>query len=173
MKNKSKMHTDPRANRTPYEAKKYPVVREKIPIKMYKEVQRSLPIICVDVVITDGKNFLLAKRTNEPEKNKWWIPGGRLLKNELLKEAAARVLKQETGLKGNIGDFLGFQELFLSPGYFPDVTAHTIGFVFSAEVPAKSRIFLDKQHSKAEWFSKINPSWHPYVRKFLAEAGFK
>ncbi|MEK7546606.1 MAG: NUDIX domain-containing protein [Patescibacteria group bacterium] len=147
--------------------------RKKIPDKIYREIRRVFPIVCVDVVITNGKKFLLAKRTNQPEKNKWWIPGGRILKNELLKDAAFRVLKQETGLRGKTAKFLVFDELFHSPGYFPGATAHNIAFVFKMNISGNKKFNLDSQNSEAKWFSKIEPSWHPYVKRFLKEAGFK
>lgn len=150
----------------------YPVVQKRVPQKIYKEIHRNVPIVCVDVVITNGKEFLLMKRRNQPEKDTWWLPGGRVLKNELLEDAVARFLKKESGLKGKADDFLGFRELFSSPGYFPGINAHTIGFVFKVNVSANPRISLDQQHSKARWFSKINPSWHPYVKTFLKKASF-
>ncbi len=153
--------------------KRYPVVRKKIPEKIYKEIHRSLPIVCADLVVTDGKRFFLVKRKNKPEAGKWWFPGGRVFKNELLKEAALRFLKQETGLNAGAAKLLGFYEYFASPGYFPGTNAHTIAFVFKIKVPANSKFRLDKQSSDAKWFSNINPVWHPYLKKFLKEAGFK
>lgn len=152
--------------------KKFPAVGKKIPIEIYREIHRSLPVVCVDIIITDGKRFLLAKRSNEPEKNKWWMPGGRILKNELLKEAAARFLKKETGLRGKQYELLGFHEFFASPGYFPGINAHTIAFVFRVKAAGGSRIRLDGQHSEARWFSRVDKSWHPYVKRFLKKAGF-
>ncbi len=146
---------------------------KKIPEKVYREIRRQMPIVCIDVVITDGKKFLLGKRKNQPEKGKWWIPGGRILKNESLQDAAKRVLRQETGLKAKSMKFLGFDELLHSPGYFTGMTAHNIAFVFEAKIGANAKVKLDSQNSKARWFSKINPSWHPYAKKFLKKAGFK
>lgn len=146
---------------------------KKIPEKIYREIRRFVPVICVDVVITDGKKLLLAKRTNQPERNKWWIPGGRILKNETLKNAAVRLLREEIGLKGKIVRFLGFEELFHSPGYFPGANAHNIVFAFKIKISGGKKPTLDGQNSNAEWFSKINTSWHPYVKKVLRKAGFK
>lgn len=153
--------------------KTYPVIRKKIPEKTYREIRRSFPLVCVDVVIADGKKFLLAKRTNQPEKGKWWIPGGRILKNEFLKDAAVRLLKQETGLKAQSIQFIGFDELLHAPGYFPGTTAHNVAFVFKAKIAPRGKFKLDSQNSDGKWFSKIDRSWHPYVKKFLREAGFK
>lgn len=153
--------------------KKYPVVRRKIPEKIYKEIHRSLPVVCTDIVVTDGKKFLLVKRINEPEAGRWWFPGGRVFKNELFKEAALRFLKRETGLKGSAPKFLGFYEYLSAPGYFHGINAHTILFVFKIKVPANSKFRLDEQSSDAKWFSRISPSWHPYLRRFLKEAGLR
>ena len=152
----------------------YPVIRKKIPEKIYREIHRSLPVVCVDIAVTDANGrFLLVKRTNQPEAGHWWFPGGRILKNELLKEAASRLLKRETGLQGSVGALLGFHEYFAAPGYFPGINAHTIAFVFRVQLEKSAALRLDGQSSDAQWFSKINPAWAPYVRKFLKEAGFK
>lgn len=56
--------------------------------------------ITVDVVILTIKNnaiqVLLVKRTTEPFKGKWAIPGGYVRLSENLDEAALRVLKEKT-----------------------------------------------------------------------------
>ena len=56
--------------------------------------------ITVDVVILTLKNnaiqVLLVKRTNEPFKDKWAIPGGYVRLSENLDQAALRVLKERT-----------------------------------------------------------------------------
>ena len=156
-----------------FEMIRYSVVHKKIPVKIYKEIHRSLPIVCADLVVTDGKRFFLVKRKNKPEAGKWWFPGGRVFKNELLKEAALRFLKRETGLNVGAAKPLGFHEYFAAPGYFPGTNAHTISFVFTVKVSENSKFRLDEQSSGAKWFSRINPAWHPYLKKFLKEAGFK
>ena len=56
--------------------------------------------ITVDVVILTIKNnaihVLLVKRTTEPFKGRWAIPGGYVRLSENLDEAALRVLKEKT-----------------------------------------------------------------------------
>lgn len=41
------------------------------------------PLIAIDLIIKnpDG-DVLLGKKLNEPAKDKWFVPGGRILKNE-------------------------------------------------------------------------------------------
>ena len=40
---------------------------------------------------------LLGLRTNEPAKDRYFVPGGMITKNEQLAEAFARIVKNETG----------------------------------------------------------------------------
>ncbi len=58
--------------------------------------------ITVDVVILtikdDNLKVLLVKRTNEPFKGRWAIPGGFIRLSENLDEAALRVLKEKTNV---------------------------------------------------------------------------
>ena len=61
-------------------------------------------LAAVDCIIFgfDGQNLnvLLVKRNLAPEKNKWSLIGGFLAKSESLEKAAARVLKEFTGIEG-------------------------------------------------------------------------
>ena len=58
--------------------------------------------ITVDVVIltiiNNAIQVLLVKRTNEPFKDKWAIPGGYVRLSENLDQAALRVLKERTNV---------------------------------------------------------------------------
>jgi len=57
------------------------------------------PILGVGaVIVCDGK-ILLVKRGSEPGKGKWSIPGGIVELGETVKEAIAREVEEETGLR--------------------------------------------------------------------------
>jgi ADP-ribose pyrophosphatase YjhB (NUDIX family) len=60
------------------------------------------PLVCVVVVIltvrSDELAVLLIKRSGEPEKGLWALPGGLLTEGEGLDSAASRKLVEETGL---------------------------------------------------------------------------
>ncbi|MCR4328835.1 MAG: NUDIX domain-containing protein [Patescibacteria group bacterium] len=156
--------------------KRFLIITDKIPEALYKEIHHYLPLICTDVVVIGGakkKHFLLVKRKNEPEKGAWWFPGGRIFKNELLAEAAARKVKQETGLTPKRLTQLGIYEYFSPVGYFEGMNSHMLAVVYRAEVNIRDTIIIDHQSVDSRWFSAIDPKWHPYLKEFLKKAGFR
>ena len=67
--------------------------------KLYDKIKKSMPLPCVDLLVTHKDNLLLTLRNNEPGKDLWFTPGGRIYRNESLEEAVKRILSMETGLQ--------------------------------------------------------------------------
>jgi colanic acid biosynthesis protein WcaH len=139
--------------------------------KLYRLILKSMPIICVDLVIYKGKEFLLNRRINYPAKNEWWLIGGRILKDEKVSQTIKRKVMEEAKVKGlkNI-EFLGFAETFFKKNMFGD-KSHTINLVFKAETLSKNTVSIGAD-GKLRWFKKINKNWPAYVREFLRKAKF-
>jgi 8-oxo-dGTP diphosphatase len=55
-------------------------------------------IPAVSVALKRGETLLLVKRANEPAKDQWAFPGGRVERGEKLEAAARRELLEETGM---------------------------------------------------------------------------
>jgi len=51
-----------------------------------------------DAVLIENRKILLIKRSKEPGKNLWAIPGGRIEESETAEECLVREMKEETGL---------------------------------------------------------------------------
>ena len=49
---------------------------------LYKDIIKSVPILCVDILINLDDKYLLIKRNDNPLKGEWWVPGGRVLLGE-------------------------------------------------------------------------------------------
>ena len=64
----------------------------------YGDVLDNFVIGCVDVAVHYEGRILLERRKYNPIKDEWWIFGGRMLRNETLKEAAVRGMDRELGL---------------------------------------------------------------------------
>jgi 8-oxo-dGTP diphosphatase len=72
-------------------------------VATYKKEDFARPAITADIVVLTIQNsilkILLYKRTSEPFKNKYSLPGGFVKADETLEEAATRKLEEDTGVK--------------------------------------------------------------------------
>lgn len=65
-------------------------------------------VLAASAVITDGDGrVLLVQRIDPPDAGRWSVPGGRVEPGETTAEAAAREVREETGLEVAVGDELG------------------------------------------------------------------
>lgn len=70
-----------------------------------------VPTVAVGLVARDRHGrLLLVRRGNPPAQGSWSLPGGRVEAGETLAEAAARELREETGLVARIGEVAGVVE---------------------------------------------------------------
>lgn len=73
----------------------------------------ELPLVGVGAIIIRDDRVLLVKRAHPPIQGQWSIPGGVLEVGELVREAAVREAKEETGLIVEPGTLLGVYDRVL------------------------------------------------------------
>jgi len=71
------------------------------------------PLVGVGAVIIEENRVLLVKRAHPPLQAQWSIPGGVLEVGELVREAAIREAREETGLIVEPGELLGVYDRVL------------------------------------------------------------
>ncbi len=109
------------------------------------------PAVTVDIIIfrlsDNNPEVLLIKRGNDPYKGHWALPGGFVDKDEPLETAAARELKEETGLAGIL---LTQMHTFGNPGRDP--RGHTVSVVYVGYLTDESTARAGDDAAAAEWF---------------------
>jgi mutator protein MutT len=74
------------------------------------------PLIGVGAIIVENDRVVLVKRGHPPLAGEWSIPGGMLEVGEMLREAAVREAREETGLTVAPIDLLGVYDRVLREG---------------------------------------------------------
>jgi len=73
----------------------------------------ELPLVGIGSIIIEGDRVVLVKRAHPPIQGHWSIPGGVLEVGEMLREAAIREAREETGLIVEPGELLGVYDRIL------------------------------------------------------------
>ena len=134
--------------------------------QLYSKVVKSIPIACVDILIKNKDNkLLLVKRQNNPAKNCWWLPGGRVKHGEKREDTAKRKAKEECGLRIHKLTNLGTFEIF-----FKNHKAHSITTVYAAKTMGEKHVQLDKQGKKFCWVSNTASEFKK-LHKFIQMIG--
>ena len=124
---------------------------------LWKEIHRSVPIVCVDIAAVFQEKVLLLKRCVEPEAGKWWFPGGRLYRGEQMEEAVRRILWDETGLHVfEPAEFFAWENaLYPASPWGYECGTHTVNFVYKLMLSEKNTeggLRINGLHEGAIWW---------------------
>jgi colanic acid biosynthesis protein WcaH len=130
----------------------------KLPPEQFIEVIEKTPLVSVDLVFRDeGGRVLVGRRANEPARGCWFVPGGRVCKDERIAEAFRRLSAEEIGQAMEIdqGRFLGVYEHLYETNFAgkEGVTTHYVTLGFEVPLGAGAEITLDDQHSDVAWMT--------------------
>ena len=127
-----------------------------LPLETFKTIVASTPLISIDLIVrnTQGE-ILLGKRTNRPAKGYWFVPGGRVLKDETLESAMIRLTKTELNLDSNQTTFKGVYQHFYDDNFSEDnFTTHYVVLAYEMVVDDKLLSLPVEQHSEYHWFTE-------------------
>ncbi|PHQ55914.1 MAG: GDP-mannose mannosyl hydrolase [Sulfurimonas sp.] len=120
----------------------------------FSSVVENTPLISIDLIVKNELGqVLLGKRVNKPAQNSWFVPGGRVFKDETLDDAFSRTVYEELGvqLQRDETTFYGLYEHFYNDNVFnDDFSTHYI--VLAHSFLLKQIPELNKQHSSYKWF---------------------
>jgi colanic acid biosynthesis protein WcaH len=125
----------------------------------FLDVVRLTPLVAFDLIVSDSEGrVLLGRRRNRPARGTWFVPGGRILKDETLDAAFARIAEAELGLSQlarSAARFEGVFEHHYSDNFAgePDVSTHYIVLAYSLTLTDNSPLGRPEQHSEYVWLA--------------------
>ncbi|RLJ20359.1 GDP-mannose mannosyl hydrolase [bacterium endosymbiont of Escarpia laminata] len=127
-----------------------------LPGDVFQTVVASTPLVSIDLVVENGRGeILLGLRNNRPAQGCWFVPGGRILKNEGLDAAFTRLARDELGVvtRRSFACFLGVYEHFYSDSVFgetPETHYVVLGYHLRQDLDL-SRL-PSSQHRDYRWW---------------------
>lgn len=145
------------------------------------------PLVAVDLVLVRNScEVLLGLRKNRPAQGFWFVPGGRIFKNEKMADALIRVAGVELGLgesfrKGELSPrLIGSFEHFY-PDCFAgecEVSTHYVVLGHRLDVPAGFDLpLVDAQHAEFRWWpldeALASDAVHRFTKDYLLLKGMQ
>jgi len=146
--------------------------------KKFLQVVKNAPLAAIDLILTDraGK-ILLGKRKNNPAKGKWFVPGGRIRKNETFEKAIQRLSREEVPF-GRVerprllGAFEHFYRVNVDGSGFG---THYVVLAYHLQCRFSKNLIATRQHNLFRFFSPeealrnraVHPNTRTYARQIL------
>lgn len=151
--------------------------QEKLSGSSFLALVGNAPLVAMDLVIVrGGTELLLGRRRNRPAQGWWFVPGGRIRKNETMQATLVRVAHDELGL--SLSDLsappvhLGAFEHFYDDCFAGDVGVSTHYVVMGnlLELPAHAELAAaDDQHSDLQWWPLDQAARAETVHRFTRD----
>jgi colanic acid biosynthesis protein WcaH len=144
---------------------------------VFETVISSAPLVSVDLVVrnTSGQ-YLVGLRQNRPAKGFWFVPGGRILKNESVADAFKRITQAELGQKLCItsAKLKGAFDHFYSDCVFGEhVSTHYVALGYELTANFDIIQLPSEQHSTYKWLSQKEmlerEDVHQHTKWYVAE----
>jgi colanic acid biosynthesis protein WcaH len=142
----------------------------------FREVVMNTPLVSIDLIVRNPENqILVGLRRNNPAKGMWFVPGGRIWKDERIHRAFTRITEAELGTALDLkrARFCGvFEHLY--PDNFadePGFGTHYIVLAHEIKIPGGSTGLPAEQHGNYRWVSDKQllqeDDVHPYTKDYF------
>ncbi|WP_252514349.1 GDP-mannose mannosyl hydrolase [Escherichia coli] len=122
----------------------------------FATVVRSTPLVSRLYCREQSRRVSAWQRTNRPAQGYWFVPGGRVQKDETLEAAFVRLTMAELGLRLPItsGKFYGVWQHFYDDNFSgTDFTTHYVVLGFRFRVAEEELLLPDEQHDDYRWLT--------------------
>ncbi|WP_333848962.1 GDP-mannose mannosyl hydrolase [Leclercia sp.] len=146
-----------------------------LPDDDFKKIIQSSPLISIDLLVKNECNeFLFGERVNQPAKGYWFVPGGRILKDETIEQAMQRISLNELGvtLPLQLAKHYGVWEHFYPDNFFNDeFTTHYIVLAYIVNVIKQDINPPKTQHQNFKWLRReqilVDSTVHNYSTSYF------
>jgi len=129
----------------------------KLSLDAFMQVVQNTPLVSIDLLIYNEANeILMGWRKNQPARDCWFVPGGRIHKDETIPDAFTRITHGETGMQCNIANavFHGVYEHHYPGDNFagqPGFGTHYIVLAFEIKLSHTDFPLPKEQHVQYCW----------------------
>jgi len=121
-------------------------------------VVAATPLVSIDLVVRDDEGRMLAGwRVNEPARDTWFVPGGRILKDETVAAAMRRISHAELGVALTLDEvrFLGVFDHIYDTNFacVPGIGTHYVCLAYEVLVPVAWSALPADQHARWTWLA--------------------
>ncbi|MDP5029039.1 GDP-mannose mannosyl hydrolase [Paraglaciecola sp.] len=141
----------------------------------FRHVIKNAPLFSIDlIVLNERRELLFGLRKNEPASGFWFVPGGRVFKNEPLVKAYHRISLAELGASFKMENFtsLGLFEHFYENSFVDElISTHYINTACLLIINSQQLKLPLEQHEDYRWVVvdsiESDKSIHHYSKVFL------
>ncbi|CAB3768612.1 GDP-mannose mannosyl hydrolase [Paraburkholderia humisilvae] len=125
----------------------------------FLSIVSSTPLIALDLILHDEQgHYLLGRRVNRPAQGAWFVPGGRVRKDERLDDAFTRLAREELGLHGldrSEAELIGVYEHFYDDNFSgkDGISTHYVVLGYRFRLSQRLPDLPLDQHSDYRWAS--------------------
>jgi colanic acid biosynthesis protein WcaH len=124
---------------------------------VFKTVLKSTPLVSIDLCLERKGLYLLGWRNNRPAARHWFVPGGRIQKNETIAAAFRRLTHTELGQAFELSDarLLGGYDHIYDDTVFGETSygTHYVVLGHHLKLPDDFQPQLDAQHERWKWWN--------------------
>lgn len=143
----------------------------------FQQIVAATPLISIDLIVrNDQGQVLLGRRLNRPAQGYWFVPGGRVRKDERLDAAFLRLTQEELGLAASRyrARLLGPYEHFYADNFSgTDFTTHYVVLGYELAWQGQQDALPISQHDQYRWFEVADllqdPSVHQHTKDYFLD----
>jgi len=142
----------------------------------FVHVIHCAPLVSIDLVVRDEhQRALVGLRLNRPARGFWFVPGGRIYKDERLDDAFLRISQAELGhtIPREKANLLGVYEHLYDDNTLdiPGVSTHYVVIAHQLHLDAASLALPAGQHERFQWMDvdeiRNSPTVHPNTKAYF------